>query len=244
MVEIAAFPALGGVALFAVLAVAVVVHIIDAVTGGALSRYVLVLLIGVAERAVGVFMLASERVAGLVVIKRGLFPAILVVAGGALCTHLAGVGVAGLVTVDTLLRGVAVGYSGFMAGATGRADMRTFQCIVGSVVIEKRWIELHNVRVASLVIGVADPAIGVLNVAIAPMQSFILTHVGIDVFVAGQALLTLRGVAEGGMTLVALFFIFGMFLRHLARHHQGFQARGMGRGGDYPADHANQDYIE
>lgn len=197
MVEIAALPALRGVALLAVLTVAVVVHVVDAVACRALHWYIFVLLIGVAEGAVGGLVLAGEWVLGLVVIERCLFPALLVVAGSTLAAHLAGVGVVGLVAVDALLGGVAIGRVGLVAGTTGRAGMRTLQRVVGRVVIEKRGIELYDIRVASLVIGVADFAVGVLNIAIASMQPLILSDVGIDVFVAGQALLTLGGVAEG-----------------------------------------------
>lgn len=80
MIKGGALPALRRVATLAVITITILVHVVDAVAGDALLRYILVLLAGVTQRAIHLAVFASERIVCLAVIKAGITPLILGVA--------------------------------------------------------------------------------------------------------------------------------------------------------------------
>lgn len=107
MVKIKLFPALGGMTLFAILAVAALMHIIETVAGIA-GRGCLQVAIGrMATGAVSLVMFPGQRKPGLVVVIADFAPGLFAVAAGALLCQFAHT--CGLVRAVVFMATVTVG---------------------------------------------------------------------------------------------------------------------------------------
>lgn len=110
------------------------------------------------------------------------------------------VGIIALVAIDTLGRGVAVLVGGLMAGVALCFPMFACQHEVGEIVIEGGFIELHDVGIATFVIGVAFGAVQVSGTRVSTVVSALRIDVRRDVFMAVETKCTLVGLLERQVT--------------------------------------------
>lgn len=209
-----------------VIAVTILMYIIQAVTGAALLRYVLVLLIGMTQGAVHLAVSAGQWIACLVVIESRVTPLFLSMTLVALGTELAFVTVILFVAVQTACRCLPIGLAGTVTGNAQRTLVCPFELKIGARVFELRLIELDDIRIASLMIGMATLTIGGCYLRVETVPTAVGFDISCYVFVTGEAQRLLRCVMQWGMTFFTLIFIFGMSIGQLARHDKGFQACG------------------
>ena len=103
---------------------------------------------------------------------------------------------------------------------------------VGEGVVERFFVETDDVRLASLVIAVAVPAIGLGGLWIAPVIALRSLAVRRHVLVAVEAFRRLRLAGERNMAAIAVLLVLRVPLDQLARHDEllkhalRFDARG------------------
>jgi len=98
---------------------------------------------------------------------------------------------------------------------------------VSEAVVESGFIERSDVRIAPLVLGVADSALLLLDsTVIAPL----LDGITRDVLVAVEAQTTLCALIEAHMTLFAVGFQIGMTSNDFSRHQHALHRIRMARG--------------
>ena len=102
--------------------------------------------------------------------------------------------------------------------------MCAFQRKIRLMMIKGIRIEMHDVRIASYMLGMADLARQFSDVFYATVKSLMIFYIRRYLLMAVEAQMFLRGLFEGFVALLALGFVFGMGAHHLARHDQCFQA--------------------
>ncbi|MEJ2564440.1 MAG: hypothetical protein P8141_00485 [Gammaproteobacteria bacterium] len=91
------------------------------------------------------------------------------------------------------------------------------------MVVEGIGVEMNNVGITPNMLCMARFARKSVNVSCVAVKSFTLLYVSCHFLMALETQAFLCGLFEGFVTLLALGFIFGMGVDHLARHDQGFE---------------------
>lgn len=136
MIELGAFPTLGGMAVLALAAVFAGVDVIETMTVDTKLRRFFVLTVDVTEVAADVLVFAGQFIFGLAVIKCGFAPLFFVVALVTLLAKLFLMYVLFLVAGITGVFGFAIGLVGHMAGATGGLEVGALKGVISLAVIE------------------------------------------------------------------------------------------------------------
>lgn len=171
-------------------------------------------------------MLVVKREGRLVVIELEMLPGLGVVARGAVSAEATLVRLLRLVATDTVSRSFAERLLRLVAALAGKAGMRSQEREVGGAVIELLAAELHDVGVASLVLGMAGPALCRLNPAQAAMEAGVGCDIGAYRLVARNAQLRLARAIAAVVTVLAILLVLGMRSGQLSRHEQGFGIHG------------------
>lgn len=223
MVKAALIPALGTVTVFALVAPCPGMGVVDQVAADTALGHGFILIIRVAAAAVNLLMFTLKGKVGFVVVEGGVLPAFRAVAVVTVLAQITLVRVGLFMAVDTLLAGVAVFLVRLVAATTGHGAMFTFQHKVGLPVIKTAGIELDNIGVTALMVGVAGFTTDGVSIGEPPVIALLLTDISGDFLMAVQAQRALSGFAERGVALIAIGFILGMTLDQLARHQQRFE---------------------
>ena len=83
-------------------------------------------------------------------------------------------------------------------------------------------VELNYIRVAAFMFGMTRFAFGSSDGITLSMEAFAFVNIRRDLFVAGQAQLSLACFAKARMTFRTLDLVLGMLLDHGPRHDQRF----------------------
>ena len=176
-------PADRAVAILALLAALALVDVVIGVAARTRRRRVLKGLIFVTTKASGIEVLANQRKGGRVMFEFHVEPAGWRMAIAALGAEVVLMHVIGFVTAMAVLRRFPVSHVGFVALIALRICMRAEQSEVGVAVIESELVELHNVGVAPLMIGVAAETGAIAGSTEAAMKAGPGVNVGGNLFV-------------------------------------------------------------
>ncbi|WP_247596936.1 hypothetical protein [Hydrogenophaga sp. PAMC20947] len=186
VVEVGRLPSLGAVARIAFFTVlssmALATVIVLFVAPDASANRFLVIIVFVAIGALDIGMLSRQRkTCFLVVIKLGLLPARLRMAIGTLDAKAALVHIVLLVTAVAVQWRLTVFFARLMALHAVHFFMLAEQAVVGDGVVKSSFVELDNLGISPLVVGMA----GVASLRLgSPMKTFARSHVSTYVFVA------------------------------------------------------------
>ncbi|MGD8594823.1 MAG: hypothetical protein PVF82_18495 [Gammaproteobacteria bacterium] len=128
------------------------------------------------------------------------------------------------VTVDALVFREAEKTLFFMATLAGNRDMIASQFEVGALVVEGFRIQLHDVHIAALVVGVTGVAFPIHYIVDVTMKAGFLFYIVVNFFMTFAAERLLLGFVKGLMTLLTLFFDSFMPLNQITRLDQSFHA--------------------
>lgn len=226
MIELGGAPANGRVALIAVITARPLMHIIRGMARHTLRRRVLVAIAEMTRCTLQLRMLAAEREVRGAVIKLRVQPSDSAVTSSAIVAELALMRLILLVACHAHGACVAELLAGRMTGGASQRRMRIVQRKVGALMIKLRRHELHDVGIAALVFGVTALTLRRGYIGQASVKAIALLYVGGNVFVAIH---TQRGLSDaiGAVVAVSTFALeFGVRIRHLARHEQGFEIGG------------------
>ncbi len=132
-------------------------------------------------------MLAGQRELGLGVIKPHVGPAAGLVAVGAIAAQLAFVRFFLLVTIDACGRRLTMFAARRVASRASHCRVRPLQRKIGLRMREGSSLELDDVGLATLVLGVAGAALGGLRSGQPAMETPVLCNIGSDRLVASTA---------------------------------------------------------
>jgi hypothetical protein len=183
MIEVRAFPTLGGMTLLALDAIFAAVDIVETVTVNTQNWCVLVLPLNVAEITAHFLVLAGQFVLGFTMVEAGLAPFFFAVALVALLAEFFLMDILLFVARITTAFGIAIGFVGHMASPAGGFDMSTLEGIVGIAVIEKVLVELHHISIAAQVITVALLAFDVMDLVCQAVKAALVFDIGGDLLV-------------------------------------------------------------
>ena len=108
----------------------------------------------------------------------------------------------------------------FVAGIAFCVEVLACKGKVGGIVVEGALVQLHDVGIAPLVIGVAARTVRVQCMRILAVVAATRVDVRCDVFMAIQAERPLVRSPESQVTVAALRFVLGVTFDDVARHHQ------------------------
>ncbi len=223
MIEANALPAFLAMTVGTPRAVTSGMHIIETVTGMALGSRILILLVNMATVAGHLAMLTMQGVICLVMVEVLLAPALFAMAVIALLAKVFPVNVIRAVTGDTAVFGTAVFFPNCMTCHAIRSGMRTLQRIIRLFMIKRFPAELHDNRVATLVIIVAAAAL-FLACPGAAVKPLVFLHIVSHILVAIQAQHILASLAEWTVAAAAFALVLRMPLNELPGHHQRFDS--------------------
>jgi len=118
-------------------------------------------------------------------------------------------------------RGMTVFHTRQMAVSTFDFAMFAIKCKVRAAMVKQMLIEFCNPSSSAFVFGMACATFPELSCS--SMESSFLFDVGSNFLMAGLAQLCLSGLVEWFMASLALLFVFGMPLDHIAWHQGRFQ---------------------
>ena len=220
MIEFGVRPCGRRVAVAAFLAAAAVMGIVLGVAVEAIRRWRLEGLVFVAAGTLRLCMLADQREAGRVVVEFDVGPGDGGMAVAALRAHGVAVNVVRLMAGETIRRRIAVLAVRLMAFRALGFAVLAEQQEVGEVVVERTFVELHDIGVPALVVGVtARTAAFACLVEQAVISATSVDIVG-DVLVTVEAQRTLLRAFELSMAGVTVVFVLRMTFDDLTRHDQ------------------------
>ncbi len=109
-----------------------------------------------------------------------------------------------------------------VALATLRFRVFAKQGKVGELMVERVFVELHDVRIAAFMVGMAGCAAGVARVSVQAVKSGSGGYIGGNVFVTIEAQCALLGAFEFRVAGIAVLFVLRMTFDDLAGHDQRF----------------------
>lgn len=112
---------------------------------------------------------------------------------------------------------------GFVTGRASDGLMRIHELVIREIMVEAVPIQLHNVRVAALVFGMAVLALLCERLWLSAMVALVGVTVFQDILVASDAKRGLSATGEGLMTFVAFFFDLGVAFRQRAGGHEALE---------------------
>lgn len=198
------------------------VHVVALMAADAREGHVFVFLPDVTRGALHFHVCARKGKSRLGMIKRALFlPGLFAMAARTLVAELALVHVVRLVTADTRVRRFAELFAAGVATAALRLGaMRALQNEVREVVVERFPIELDDVKVATLVVGVAGLALERGNLCALAVIAGLLSNVAGNCLVTFQTEPSLAGLREGLVTIAASLLELGMNSSDIAGSHK------------------------
>lgn len=150
---------------------------------------------------------------------------------------------------DFLVAGMAVRRCGaillalLVAVPAGLAGVPATQGEVGKVVIEGGGVELDDVRIASLVVGMATAAGLLSHLSGAAVKATPFEYVGTDVIVTFKAQARFLGsIAEGTVAVVTVVLEIRVSFDQGARHEQGLEGIGTGETSWHEQHHPEQKF--
>ena len=194
--------------------------VVRCVAGGALGWSVLVAIAQVAGCAGRLHMLAGQREPGLRVIEPYACPAAGLVAAGAIAAELALVRFLLLVAIDACGSRLTVLAARQVAGRARYRRMRSLQRKVGLRMREGSSLELDDVGLTTLVLGVARAALGGLRCRQSAMKSLVLCNVGSDRLMTGAAEGRLPRTVRAIVAARALLLVLRVTCDDRSRHQQ------------------------
>lgn len=228
MIEAETDPALGRVALPTVCPKSPQVDVVQAMAGSTVGSGALEAIRRVTEATVDRPVLAFQRELGRVVVEADIHPAGVRVAARAVLAQGAGVRIVVAVAADAIGRRLPKGRLVGMAVAAGHSPMGPSQGMIGEVVVEACRVQSDDVRVATLVIGVALPTRGIAGPRRAAVEAGVRSAVGSDLLVTLQAECILRRRRKGDMAAAAIALDVGVPLDDLSGHHELLDVDGAG----------------
>jgi hypothetical protein len=198
-------------------------YIIQQVAAMALLCCFLVCLINMAAVAFQLCVFLTQSEVRTVMIEIRASPGAFCVAITACFTEDTLVDIIVFVAGHACSRGIPILFLPAMTGFTTDNRVSAFERVIGFTMIKGLFIELDDICVAALVIGMAMTAFGFRGIHMS-MKTLRALYVCIDFFMTVSAKRALFLLAERLVTAIAFLFIFCMAFDNLARHHQGFHA--------------------
>ena len=143
-----------------------------------------------------------------IVIELLTAPTLRVMAALTLITQLIVMNVIFLVTFDADRRRISEFVLRLVAAAALSLQMLPFKHIIGALMIEAIFVHPDDRRLCTLVLGVTFTAVRLKSFLTPAMKTFTLTDISCNVFMAIQAELFLRGLAQAHMALLAILLKF------------------------------------
>lgn len=221
MVESDHVPFLRAVALVTFCAIAPAMHILQLVAIAANHADALIAFTGMAGFAVD-FLMSSDQLEFRLrmIVWFDVVPGVFIMAALAFLTELSFMRFVRLMTIDAKVRRFPICDISLMTTLAARGSVCAFQAEIGKVVIEGFAVELHDIGIASLVLGMAVIAFLVGRIGAAPVKALFLLSVGCDLLVTVHAKPHLRSLRKGLMAILAILFILCMTFNERARHDQ------------------------
>ena len=119
-------------------------------------------------------------------------------------------------------RSIAMLVAGFMALGTLRLAVFAKQGKVCEFMIERVFVELHDIGIPAFMVGMTVRAASVARVSVQAVKTGSRVYIDGDVLVAIKAQGTLFGALELGVAGIAVLFIFRMTFYDLTGHNQRF----------------------
>lgn len=169
-------------------------------------------------------MFFFQRKAGFCVIEGdGVEPGGVAMAGLAGLSEIALVRLVGLMATKTCERCFGKALRRFVATGAGHIGMCSAEREIGLPVVEKRPVELNHIKVAALVIIMAQVAGRTFHEGIEAMKAAAGIGIGFYRLVAVKAQAVLCVFCKWRMAQLATFFDLGVACRHRSRHQQFLQ---------------------
>lgn len=222
MVEVFAAPGRGRMAICAGRSESTGMGIIDRMTGAAILRRALVLLGDMAPRTAGRLVCAGQRIFRLLVIESSRSPTTLFVTLAAIIDHRVAVFVVLTMTGNTIAGGVSLGNFGQVTAFACDRRVATEQGIIRQRMVEGRFAQATDVRVATHVVGMAASTLAIERQRVAAMKALLPLDVVGYQFVTGQAQPALRITFEGLMAGTAIRLELCVPFDQLSWHHHTF----------------------
>lgn len=175
-----------------------------------------------AIEATRIKMLANERVTGRVMVEFDIQPACRRMAVATFCAHRVVMNIIGLVAVVAPCLGIAKLRLGLVTSFTRGFGVPADQLEIRIRVIEYRPVELNDVCITALMVGMTVSACVEAGIVEEAMESHHVADVECDVLVTVQAQRTLFFAIKCLMAGTTIGLIFGVPLDNIARHDQGF----------------------
>ena len=204
------------------LSAAAVVRVVFGVAVEASRWRALESLVFVATGALGLRMFADKRESGCVVVEFGAGLGNRGMAVRTLGAHGVAMDVVCLVAGKAVRRGIAMLGTDLVAFAAFGFRMFAEQAKVGQLVIEGVFVELHDIRIPTFMVGVTGSTAAIPCVGGQAMKSRPGIHVDGDVLVAIEAQCTLLGALEPRMAGTAVFLVVRMTFDDVTGHDQRF----------------------
>lgn len=210
-------------AVAAFLSAAPIVRVILGMAAKARRRYIAKSVIGVAVETACCCMAADQRKAGLIVVKRHILPASRRMAIAATLTDRFWMGAIGFVAGRTGRLRRPVLAVGFVATGALQTIMLSLQGEIGILVLKRGFVERDDVRVTSLMLGMAVRAVPALGVSVASVEALPGCDVISNVLVAGGAQFFLFATLELYVARSAFLLDIGVPGNDFTGHDQRFQ---------------------
>jgi hypothetical protein len=181
-------------------------------------------LIRVAIEAADVAVSSVQRVAGDIVVKKCFSPIDNIVAIAARRTEPTPVKVIILMATDACAGRVTILVSRSMAVRALNAPMRARQMEIRQIVIERRFIEVNDVRVATFMVRVTASAFVARYIGGQAVKSSTLKNIVVYFFMAIAAKRALARLLKQLVAGRAIAFEFRVRLRHRTGHDECFDA--------------------
>ncbi len=222
MIEFRVVPAGRRVAIAAPLSAATVVGIVFSVAIEAPGWRGLEGLVFVTARAFGLGVLADQRETGGFMVEFGVGPGDSRMAVGALRTHGVAVHVIGFVAGKAVRRRIAMLTACLVALDTLGFSVSSEQWKIREIVIERVFVEMHDIGIPSFMVGMAGRAGGIPGLPGQTMKSRTCAYVGGDLLMTVETQGALFRALELRMAGTAFFFVFGVTFNDLPGHDQRF----------------------
>ncbi len=210
-------------AVAAFLSAASIVRVILGMAAIARRRYIDKSVIGVAVETACCCMAADQREAGLIVVKRHILPASRQMAIAATLTDRFWMGAIGFVAGYTGRWRRPVLAIGFVATGALQTIVLSLQGEIGILVLERGFVERDDVRVTSIMLGMAVRAVPALGVSVASVEALPGCDVISNILVAAGAKFFLFATLELYVARSALLLDIGVPGNDLTGHDQRFQ---------------------
>jgi len=227
VIELRRLPARGGMTVTAFRTAVAPMDIVRGVAGDTFLRRSFVAVAQMTAHARHLDMLVAQWIGGFIVIEPGPLPGSRLVTSAAIATELTCVRLFLFVAIHAVGEGLA---EGLVPDVTARAvdtGMCAMQWKIGALVIELLAAQLHDVRIATMVLRVAAPAFrgGYANQV--SVKSLFAADVIGDFFVTVETQVCLTLAVAAVVAERALLLVLGMSAGEFSGHEQGLRVHGI-----------------